>query len=239
LKNRIVKPLASAAFAVLLCVALASPARAAINPFAQMEAESRRAVETAIAAGVVPPGTTIYDCEYGADANGVTVVIRYKDQNGNWLDAATGQKAASPQAQQATEPPPLSAGSLADYAEDVYRLTNEARAAAGLAPLTRDAELDAAAMIRAEELSRKFSHERPDGTRFYSVFDVEVNYNYAENGGSTGQDPQTQVTNWLNSEGHRANILDEKGKGYTAIGVGVFQAENGKLFWCQLFYRPI
>lgn len=236
MKNRILRPFVSAVCAAFLCVSLTAPAFAAQNPFAAMEERSRQAVATAIKAGTVPAGTTIYDCEFAADKNGVTVVIRYKGKSGEWIDVATGQKAAAPESAQTKK---LSEDALAEYAAEVFKLTNEAREQAGLDPLERDGELDKAAAIRAEELSRKFSHERPDGTRFYTVMGVEVNYNYAENGGASASTPQNQVNNWMKSDGHRANILDLNGKGYTKIGVGVYQASDGSLYYCQLFYRPI
>jgi uncharacterized protein YkwD len=231
-----VRRFGSVILAGVICAALTAPAYAANNPFAQMEAESRRAVETAVQAGKVPPGTTMFDCEFTADANGVTIVIRYKDKSGSWIDVGTGQQAAAPESPPPTDTPAFSED---DYAAEMYRLTNEARERAGLAPLERDAELDSAAAIRAEELSRKFSHERPDGTRFYTIFGVDVNYNYCENIGFTGRGAERQMTNWMESEGHRANILDEYEKGYTAIGVGVFEAGNGAVYSCQIFYRPI
>lgn len=239
MKNRILKPFVSAVCAAFLCVSLTVPAFAAQNPFAAMEAGSQRAVEAAVKAGTIPAGTTIYDCEYAADKNGVTVVIRYKDKSGNWIDVITGKKAATPESPQPQAVQKLSEDALAEYAAEVFKLTNEAREQAGLSPLSRDSELDGAAAIRAEELSRKFSHERPDGTRFYTVMGVEVNYNYAENGGASASTPKNQMQNWLNSDGHRANILDLNGKGYTKIGIGVYQASDGSLYYCQLFYRPI
>lgn len=239
MKNRILRPFITIICAAVLCVSLTAPAVAANNPFAAMETGSQKAVDAAIKAGTVPAGTTIYDCEYAADKNGVTVVIRYKDKTGKWINVATGQKAATPENTQTKTGTKLSEDALAEYAAEVFKLTNDAREKAGLDPLVRDDELDEAAAIRAEELSRKFSHERPDGTRFYTVLGVDVNYNYAENGGASASTPKNQVQNWLKSDGHRANILDLNGKGYTKIGIGVFQSKDGTFYYCQLFYRPI
>lgn len=234
------KKICAAVLTIALCAGMAAPAYAAANPFAQMEAQSRSAVEAAIKAGTVPPGTTIYDCMYGADENGVTIVVQYKDKNGNWIDVITQEKKENPpDALSGTSNERLSDETLAEYTAEMFRLVNEEREKAGLDPLERDAELDSAAAVRAEELSKDFSHIRPDGTRFYTVMGVEKNYNYGENGGSSGENPQDQMRGWLNSEGHRSNILDLNERGYTKIGIGVFQADNGKMYWCQLFYRPI
>jgi uncharacterized protein YkwD len=152
----------------------------------------------------------------------------------------TPPQAPAPQ-QPANNPPStvswqLTQEQLTEYAAEAFKLANEARELAGLAPLARDSDLESAAVIRAEELSRNFSHTRPDGTRFFTVMGVERNYNSGENGGARTS-PEAQVQSWLNSEGHRSNILDSH-RGYTKMGIGVYQDSNGNLYWCQLFYRP-
>lgn len=233
MKRRIAKVFTAICLTVVLLVGSIVTASAANNPFAAMEAQSRRAVEAAIQAGTVPSGTTIFDCRFGADASGAVTVIAYRDRSGNWIDVTTRQPMNNPPAAPGGQ---LTRDRLTEYAAELFRLANEAREQAGLAPLIRDAELDRAAAIRAEELSRDFSHTRPDGTRFFTVFGVEQNFNYGENIG-TSISPENQITRWLNSEGHRSNILDTH-RGYTSMGIAVYQDSNGNLYWCQLFYRP-
>jgi uncharacterized protein YkwD len=201
--------------------------------------KSRQAVAAAIKDGLIPPGTTIYECAFSRDTNGVTIVVQYKDKDGNWIDVAAGKPAAVPKSSSTSSKELLTEEELAAYETEVFNLVNEEREKAGLEPLERDDALDKAAAIRAEEFSRLFSHTRPDGTGFYTVLGVEKNYNYAKNGGSSGENPTDQMQGWMNSKGHRTNILDLNEKGYTKIGIGAFQADNGKMYWCQLFYRPI
>jgi uncharacterized protein YkwD len=234
------KKMLTSLLAIALCVGLAAPAYAVYDPMEAMMEASRRAVAAAIKAGTIPADATIYDCAYSTDANGVTVVVQYRDKDGNWIDIATGKPAAIPKSTApAKTDDRLTEEELAAYEAEVFDLVNEAREEEGLPPLERDDTLDKAAAIRAEELSKLFSHTRPDGTGFYTVMGVEKNYNYAENGGSSGENPTDQMQGWMKSKGHRTNILDLNEKGYTKIGIGAFQADNGKMYWCQLFYRPI
>jgi uncharacterized protein YkwD len=226
--------------AALMLVGNVFPALAANNPYKALEEKSRQAVAAAIKDGLIPPGTTIYECAFSRDANGVTIVVQYKDKDGKWVDVATKKPAAVPTSTAPTKKDDkLTEEELAAYEAEVFDLVNEAREEEGLPALKRDDTLDKAAAIRAEELSELFSHTRPDGTGFYTVLGVEKNYNYAENGGSSGENPTDQMQGWMKSKGHRTNILDLNEKGYTKIGIGAFQAENGKMYWCQLFYRPI
>jgi uncharacterized protein YkwD len=241
MKQRFLKAF-SGIIAAAMIAGTSMTAYAAYDPFAAMEAKTRQLVAAAIAEGRVPPGTTIYDCAYSKDANGNTIIVQYMDGSGAWIDLSTG-KPNPPQAVAPAAPAKtaqmLTEEALAEYEAEVFALVNEAREQEGLAPLEREDSLDEAAEARAEELSRKFSHTRPDGTGFHTIMGVDENYNYAENGGSSGENPADQMEGWMNSDGHRTNILDSNGKGYTHIGVGVYQADNGKMYWCQIFYRPI
>jgi len=127
-------------------------------------------------------------------------------------------------------PPP--ATTLEEYAQEVVRIVNEERAKEGLAPLIADSDLFAAAQIRAEELPKKFSHNRPNGTLFNSVlkkFSIEYT-TCAENIACGQNSPQKVMQSWMRSPGHCANILGN----YTKIGVGV--TLSSKLYhWEQIF----
>ena len=124
------------------------------------------------------------------------------------------------------EEPPLGT-LLEDDALEVIRLTNQERKNHGLEPLEIDYDLMALAEIRAEEASIKYSHERPDGTRV-----SQMGY-YGENLGAKAS-AEKQVSSWMNSEGHRTNILREQ---YHRIGVGCYLGENGKRYWIQVFSK--
>ena len=122
------------------------------------------------------------------------------------------------------EEPSYTAGCLLEEAEEVIRLTNRERENYGLEPLPVDEELMELARIRAEEIRELYSHTRPDGT---SVVDLWCGENIGQRTSA-----EKQVTAWMNSDGHRTNILLER---YHHIGVGCYQAENGNLYWVQVF----
>ncbi len=112
-------------------------------------------------------------------------------------------------------------------AYSVLKLVNQERSAAGLSSLTMDKDLLNAAMQRAAETSVYFDHTRPSGDSCFTVSAKAYGENIA-----AGQTTASSVMNsWMNSSGHKANIL---GSGYTTIGIGCFK-QNGMTFWVQLF----
>ena len=114
-----------------------------------------------------------------------------------------------------------------DYAFQVLDLVNQERSAAGAAPLFMDPDLLDAAMKRAAEISVSFSHTRPNGTDCFTACDKMFGENIA-----VGQyDPAGAMNSWMNSSGHRANILSSS---FTSIGVGCFYV-NGCYHWVQCF----
>lgn len=106
----------------------------------------------------------------------------------------------------------------------VINLTNSERKEHGLNPLEVDEELMKLAQTRAEEVSTKYSHERPDGT-------TVVELGCGENVGAKAS-AEKQVKSWMNSDGHRHNILLDR---YKTIGVGCHKADNGSTYWVQVF----
>ena len=133
----------------------------------------------------------------------------------------------------ATTAPPAS--DTAEFAAEVVRLTNIERANAGLPALAAsNSALTAAAGTRAKEIIVSFSHTRPDGRSCFTAFDEhKVSYRGAGENIAWGQStPQAVVTGWMNSPGHKANILGN----YTHIGVGV-EKSGGRYYWVQLFIR--
>lgn len=119
------------------------------------------------------------------------------------------------------------------YASEVITLVNAERAKYNLAPLTTEKNLSAAALTRAKEIVKSFSHTRPDGTSFSTVLKEHgVSYRISGENIAWGQrTPQEVVRGWMNSKGHRANILNER---FTSIGVG-YHMENSRTYWTQLF----
>lgn len=119
-------------------------------------------------------------------------------------------------------------------AHQVVRLVNEERAKAGLPALTIDVNTEAAALVRAKEIKQSFSHTRPNGTQFATALKEQgVSYRGAGENIAWGQkSPEAVMQAWMNSDGHRANILNPK---FTKIGVGHYQDANGTNYWTQLF----
>ena len=120
------------------------------------------------------------------------------------------------------------------YGLRITELVNEHRAAAGLAPVKYSAKLSEAAQVRAVEIEKSFSHTRPDGRYFSSVFaEHGISYRYSGENIAWGQKTPEEVVNaWMNSAGHRANILNEK---FTELGVGYRQNARGVNYFTQLF----
>lgn len=120
------------------------------------------------------------------------------------------------------------------YAEQVVKLVNEERAKAGLSALKIDADITDAANVRAKEIVQKFSHTRPNGSSFSSVLKEQgVSFRGSGENIAWGQkSPEEVMKGWMNSDGHRANILN---KNYKNIGVGYYQNEKGVNYWVQLF----
>lgn len=117
--------------------------------------------------------------------------------------------------------------------EQVVTLVNKERAKAGVNKLEMDATLQKAAAKRAKELKALFSHSRPDGSLCFTVLDEYNISNMAagENIAMGQTTPESVMNSWMNSPGHKANILSGN---FTKIGVGCYQY-NGILYWVQLF----
>ena len=122
----------------------------------------------------------------------------------------------------------------ANFVRQVVNLVNQERAKAGLSPVTADTSIQAAAQVRAKEIEKSFSHTRPDGSSFSTALTQQgVTYRGSGENSAWGQKTPEQVMNgWMNSDGHRANILN---KNFTKIGVGYHQNASGTNYWTQLF----
>ena len=122
------------------------------------------------------------------------------------------------------------------FIQQVVNLVNTERAKEGLAPLTIDTKVQAAAMVRAKECEISFSHTRPDGSSFATAL-KEQNVSYRSSGENIAygqQTPEAVMRAWMNSSGHRANIMNPN---FTTIGVGYYENAGGTDYWCQLFTR--
>ena len=120
------------------------------------------------------------------------------------------------------------------YAQEVLALTNTQREAAGLNSLSADPVLTEMAMLRAKELEESYSHTRPSGENCKTVFrEFETDLRFwGENAAKGNRTPEAVVEAWMGSQGHRENLLREDAE---YLGVGVWQDEDGILYWVQLF----
>ncbi|KQC48606.1 sporulation protein [Geobacillus sp. Sah69] len=121
------------------------------------------------------------------------------------------------------------------YEQQVVELTNKERAKYGLPPLQVDLALSKVAREKSRDMAvhNYFSHNSPTyGSPFEMMKKFGISYTAAGENIAKGQrTPQEVVNAWMNSEGHRANILN---KNFTHIGVGF--EENGYI-WTQQFIR--
>lgn len=121
---------------------------------------------------------------------------------------------------------------------EVLKITNQEREKEGLAPLTSLPELQKATDIRAMEIVELFSHTRPDNNPWYTVFSQVTLPTYrtaGENIAAGYANPEAAMVGWMNSDGHRANILNA---GYTHIGVGHYYLKESdyRNHWVQVFF---
>ncbi|HHT37872.1 MAG TPA: LysM peptidoglycan-binding domain-containing protein [Mollicutes bacterium] len=121
---------------------------------------------------------------------------------------------------------------------EVIRLVNEERRRAGRPALVENSELSRIGRIKSNDFisNNYFSHNSPTyGTPFDMLRSFGISFTAAAENIAKGQGTATDVMNtWMNSQGHRANILNTT---YNQIGVGVARDNNGVLYWTQMFIR--
>lgn len=139
-----------------------------------------------------------------------------------------------PAQEEPDEDAPEESGGVQEAAEAVASLVNAARQDAGLSELELDADLCAAAQARAQEIAQSFSHTRPDGSSCFTILEeFGISYRAAGENIAMGQrTPEEVMDGWMNSSGHRANILNGT---FTSIGVGYYVDGAGAAHWVQIF----
>lgn len=144
--------------------------------------------------------------------------------------AAPSKPTSSAPSTGTTSSPTQTNGTMANQ---VLQLVNAERAKNGLGALTMNANASKAAQVRATEIVTSFSHTRPSGQDpFTALKQFGVSYSTAgENIAYGYPDAKSVMTAWMNSPGHRANILNGS---FKQVGVGVYQA-NGTYYWTQEF----
>ena len=122
----------------------------------------------------------------------------------------------------------------------VVKLVNVERAKQGLQPLTENWQLSRVARYKSADMATKnyFSHTSPTyGSPFKMMESFGIKYSSAGENIAYGQKtPEQVMTAWMNSPGHRSNIMSPS---YSQIGVGYATNKSGTAYWTQMFIRPI
>ena len=124
-------------------------------------------------------------------------------------------------------------GTANEYIWDILRIVNQEREERNLPPLTLSQGLVDGTSIRAQEIEQLFDHTRPDGSSCYTA--LEKSYSFTGENIAAGQtSPSDVMDSWMNSAGHRANILRD---GFRKLGVGYYydSTSNYKYHWVQMF----
>ena len=117
----------------------------------------------------------------------------------------------------------------------ILNLVNQEREKVGLPILTLNTKATKAANIRAKELASSLSHTRPDGSNFSTALDrvgITMYRGCGENIAAGHSSAETVMKAWMNSSGHRSNILHAN---YKELGIGYYEDSAGEKYWVQLF----
>ncbi len=185
---------------------------------------------TAFAQGTtytVVPGDSLWKISVKYQT-GTSELIKANPQIKNPSMIFVGQKVNIPEA-----------APLQSYETEVIRLINIERTKRGLSALTTNWQLSRVARYKSQDMINKnyFSHTSPTyGSPFNMMENFGLKFSAAGENIAYGQrTPQEVVTAWMNSPGHRANILSAA---YTQTGVGAAKKANGTLYWTQMFMKP-
>lgn len=123
---------------------------------------------------------------------------------------------------------------------EVIKLVNAERAKAGLPALKHNWQLSRVARYKSADMANKgyFSHNSPTyGTPFQMMENFGLRFSAAGENIAYGQrTPAEVMRDWMNSPGHRNNIMS---RSFTEIGVGLAKNKNGACYWTQQFMKPM
>ena len=121
------------------------------------------------------------------------------------------------------------------YRSSIMNLINKERRKYGYSSFDKDSLLHAAAQKRAKELSKKFSHTRPNGYKWTSAISMKYDFKRAaENIARDLATPQQVVDAWMDKASTKSKIIS---KNYNDIGVGVYLSSDGYLYGCVIFAK--
>ena len=149
---------------------------------------------------------------------------------------APEQKPDSAPSNPSTTPEQKPSTDFSSYQQQVLDLVNAERAKRGISALTLDSSLSSVATKKSQDMIDKnyFDHTSPTyGSPFDMMKQFGISYRSAGENIAKGQKtPQEVVDAWMNSEGHRKNILNPN---FTNLGVGIAKDSNKTTYWTQMF----
>lgn len=155
-----------------------------------------------------------------------------KDTNTSTVE--TNKDVDEPTNKEDVDKTPAAPSDKKELIDEIFKLVNEERKNAGLHELNYNMELQNAADIRARECAEQFSHTRPDGTSCFTVVE-EIDYSVVGENLIKADNPiataKALVNSWMNSEGHRANILNAD---FTETAIGIY-ISDGITYGAQIF----
>jgi uncharacterized YkwD family protein len=169
-----------------------------------------------------------------ADTNGNVQTNTYTEKAPVDYTAETNQAPSNERATSETRTNTSAAPSVSNYERQVVELVNIERQKNGLAPLALDSSISNVARIKSKDMSDNnyFAHQSPTyGSAGDMLTQHGIRYSaWGENIAAGQRTPEEVVSAWMNSPGHRANILASH---FTKIGVGY--VNNGRPHWTQMF----
>ena len=160
--------------------------------------------------------------------------IEFPDSGEHGTGASTGEHSQSDNIEHNNQEP--TDHETTSQAEAVLKLVNAERAKQNLKPLTLSSKLTDLATMKSKDMADKgyFDHTSPTyGTPFQMLQSHGVHYSAAGENIAAGQKTPEEVMNaWMNSSGHRANILNAN---FDTIGIGYYQGGSYGVYWTQLF----
>ncbi len=154
----------------------------------------------------------------------------YSNEKATVAQAPTAERATATETRTNTTAAP----STSNYERRVAELVNVERQKNGLAPLTLDPAISNVARIKSKDMSDNnyFAHQSPTyGSAADMLTQNGIRYSaWGENIAAGQKTPEEVVSAWMNSPGHKANILASH---FTKIGVGY--VNNGRPYWTQMF----
>jgi len=179
----------------------------------------------------VQPGDTMWKIAVRYQI-GVSELIQANPQLANPSMIRVGQKITIP-----------SLDNVKTLEQQVINMVNAERAKRGLTKLTANWELCRVARYKSQDMINKnyFDHQSPTyGSPFQMMESFGFRFSAAGENIAYGQKSPSEVmysqAGWMNSPGHRANILSPS---YTQIGVGVAKTSSGTFYWTQEFIKPM